>query len=167
MSANKLLGGLSFVSRTFEGTFKETPFVLDMDANLYIGPADQMSRDEHSAIEVVYNYLRELEKADRPIKDLLRNRLALLEVFDAFDSARQEDSDNEETEFRIFLFGTYDGVILDAIVDDDMPAGPCGRTVNEIKNRLYQLSLRCDAEFQVRTLSPRHIEIEQRFLRKA
>lgn len=166
MSANKLLGGLSFVSRTFEGTFKETPFVLDMDANLYIGPADQLCRDEHSAVEVVFNYLRELEKADRPVKDLLRNRLALLEVFDAFDCARQEDGDSEETEFRIFVFGSYDGVILDAIADDDMPAGPCGKTVNEIKNRLYQLCLRSDSQFQSRTLSPKHIEIEQRFLPK-
>ncbi|MCP4047037.1 MAG: hypothetical protein GY732_13745, partial [Gammaproteobacteria bacterium] len=44
----KLLGGLPFVSRTFEGYFTDTPYVLDMDANLYLGPADHLSRDMHA-----------------------------------------------------------------------------------------------------------------------
>ena len=44
-TVNKLLGSLPFVSRTFEGHFKDSPYVLDMDANLYIGPADQLSRE--------------------------------------------------------------------------------------------------------------------------
>ena len=71
----KLLGGLSFVSRTFEGTFKETPYVLDMDANLYIGPADAVSRDEHSAVEVVYHFLRQTGRLDLNLRELLSNRL--------------------------------------------------------------------------------------------
>ena len=53
-SPEKLLGDVSFVKRTFEGRFIDAPFVLDMDANLYVGPADDVSRDQHAAVEVVY-----------------------------------------------------------------------------------------------------------------
>ena len=102
----KLLGSLSFVSRTFEGRFGENPYVLDMDANLYIGPADHMSRDEHSGIEVIYQFLKQTEKIEHPLRDLLRNRLYLLDAFSVFDQARAE---GESDEFQSFIFGTYDG----------------------------------------------------------
>lgn len=156
----KLLGGLPFVSRTFEGTFKEIPYVLDMDANLYIGPADHISRDEHSAIEVIYHFLHQTGKVKLPLRELLRNRLQLLEAYAAFDDARME-SDAEE--FRIFLFGTYDGEPLVAVDDDELPAGPCGRTVNEIKRRFYELCTRLDASFASRELSEAQQRVERRF----
>ena len=86
MPANKkLLGGLSFVSRTFEGQFRENPYVLDMDANLYVGPADHLSRDEHSGIEVIYHFLSQTGRVGLTLKELLRDRLALLDAFDALD----------------------------------------------------------------------------------
>jgi hypothetical protein len=50
----KLLGSLPFVSRTFEGYIKDSPYVLDMDVNQYTGPADQFSRDPHAAVEVIF-----------------------------------------------------------------------------------------------------------------
>jgi hypothetical protein len=156
----KLLGGLSFVSRTFEGTFKENPYVLDMDANLYIGPADHLSRDEHSAIEVVYHFLRQTGRIDLSLRDLLGNRLRLLEAFHAFDEAR---SDAGADEFRVLVFGTYDGELLAAGDDDDLPAGPCGMAVNELKQRFYAMCQRKDEEFGTRQLGPEHRQAEARF----
>jgi len=161
MSSNvKLLGGLPFVSRTFEGKFKENPYVLDMDANLYIGPADHVSRDEHPGIEVVYHFLTQTNKIKRPLRELLRNRLLLLEAFDAYDDAR---SDAGSQEFRIYLFGTYDGEPLVAVQDDEMPSGPCGRSVNELKRRFYGICARLDPDFDAHTLTPEQVEVEARF----
>ena len=159
----KLLGGLSFVSRTFEGTFKENPYVLDMDANLYIGPADHLSRDEHSAIEVVYHFLRQTGRIDSGLRELLGNRLRLLEAFKAFDDARLDD---EAEDFRIFVYGTYDGEALVPGADDDLPAGPCGRTVNELKQRFYALCRRKDPEFEQRKLSAALTRVESSFVER-
>ena len=161
MQANKkLLGGLTFVSRTFEGQFKENPYVLDMDANLYFGPADHMSRDEHSGIEVAYHFLSQTGRVELTLKELLRNRLTLLDAFDAFDEARME-SDSEE--FRIFVFGTYDGELLLPVVDDELPAGPCGKSINELKRRFYRLCEKLDTEFGDHTFTDRYRDIEGRF----
>lgn len=157
----KLLGGLPFVSRTFEGSFKENPFVLDMDANLYIGPADHLTRDEHAGIEVVYHFLAQRELIGHAFKELVKNRLLLLDAFRAFDDARK---DNEDHEFRIVLFGTYDGVPLQPIEDDLLPAGPCGKSVNEIKRRFYGLCHRIDKQFEQHELSPIQQETEKAFL---
>jgi len=157
----KLLGGLSFVSRTFEGHFKETPYVLDMDANLYIGPADHLSRDEHSAIEVVFHFLSQTGRIGSPLRDLLRNRHLLLGAFSAFDEARLDGGGEE---FRIYIFGTYDGETLAAVSDDELPAGPCGRSVNELKRRFYALCKRLDADFLNRSLDSDQQEIEKRFV---
>lgn len=158
----KLLGGLSFVSRTFEGRFKENPYVLDMDANLYIGPADHLSRDEHAGIEVIYHFLVQTGRVSHSLRDLLRDRLLYLEALGQFDEARMESGAQE---FRIRLFGTYDGEPLVAVQDDDLPAGPCGRTVNEIKLRFYDTCRRLDPDFRGRTLSPVHQEVERRFVK--
>lgn len=155
----KLLGGLSFVSRTFEGRFKETPYVLDMDANLYIGPADSLSRDEHAAIEVVYQFLRQTGKIQHPLRRLLANRSRLLEAFTAFDQARVE---SQADEFQIFIFGTYDGEPLSA-EEDELPAGPCGKSVNDLKRHFYALCRRLDREFDQRELGREHWEAEARF----
>lgn len=160
-SNTKLLGALPFVSRTFEGTFKENPFVLDMDANLYIGPADHLARDEHVGIEVVYHFLLQRGSVALSVKELLRNREALLDAFGAFDEARK--GDDEEAEFRIFIFCSYDGVLLIPEKDDDIPAGPCGKSINEVKRRLYALCRRLDAQFDQRALSPGQIESEVKF----
>ena len=161
MHANKkLLGGLSFVSRTFEGQFRENPYVLDMDANLYVGPADHLSRNEHAGIEVVYHFLSQTGRVALTLKEMLRDRLALLDAFDALDQARME-SDSEE--FRVFVFGTYDGELLLPVVDDELPAGPCGKSINELKRRFYQLCKRIDTGFGSCELSERHREIESRF----
>lgn len=155
----KLLGGLSFVSRTFEGHFKETPYVLDMDANLYIGPADHVSRDEHAAIEVVYQFLKQTGKIEHSLRRLLVNRLNLLEAFTAFDQARME---SRADEFQIFIFGTYDGEPL-SVEEDDLPAGPCGKSINDLKRRFYALCRRLDSDFDERELDEPHRKAEARF----
>lgn len=163
-SDKKLLGGLSFVSRTFEGRFKENPYVLDMDANLYIGPADHLSRDEHSAIEVIFHFLAQTGKIRQPLRELLRNRLLLLSAFAAFDEARSESTSEE---FRIYVFGTYDGEPLLEDGDDDLPAGPCGKSVNELKLRFYTLCSRLDKEFRSRVPSEEQRKTEARFTASA
>ena len=157
----KLLGGLPFVSRTFEGTFKGNPYVLDMDANLYIGPADAVTRDEHSAVEVIYHFLTQTGRVKRSFKEMFRNRLLLLGAFAAFDEARR---DSDADEFRIHLFGTYDGDPLAPVFDDELPAGPCGKTVNELKRRFYRICQRADKEFETRELTPALKKVELRFL---
>ncbi len=156
----KLLGRLPFVSRTFEGHFEETPFVLDMDANLYIGPADHLSRDEHSAIEVIYQFLKETGKIQHTLRDLLRNRLLLLDAVIAFDHARKEGAAEE---FQIFIFGTYDGEPLETEIDDELPAGPCGKSINEIKRRFYALCRKVDSQFEQRQLEDSQKQAESKF----
>ncbi|MFT5391417.1 MAG: hypothetical protein ACI8PT_001612 [Gammaproteobacteria bacterium] len=71
---HKLLGGLDFVSRTFEGEFKGNPFVLDLDANLYIGPADHVPRDEHAAIEVIFHFLNQTNRRIGAVREVLSDR---------------------------------------------------------------------------------------------
>ena len=156
------MGGLSFVSRTFEGTFKENPYVLDMDANLYIGPADQVSRDEHPGIELVYHFMVQTKRVNAPLRELFRDRTALLGAFGEFDMAR---IDSEEEEFRIRIFGTYDGEAMVPIEDDELPAGPCGMSVNEVKRRFYLICKRVDKQFSVRNLSDTEKAVELRFIR--
>ena len=163
-SEKKLLGDLAFVSRTFEGRFMENPYVLDMDANLYIGPADQYSRDEHSAIEVVFHFLRETGRINMPLRDLAKNRCEMLDAFGAFDDARSESKGEE---FRIFVFSTYDGEPLKVGADDVLPAGPCGKPINEIKMRFYKLCRKMDKEFSTRQLTPEQQQVESRFVDNA
>ena len=160
-ASKKLLGGLPFVSRTFEGQFKDNPYVLDMDANLYIGPADHVSRDEHSGIEVVFHFLSQTGRLDQNLKQLLRDRRALLDAFAAFDDARMQ-GDTEE--FRVFVFGTYDGELLLPVTDDELPAGPCGRSIGELKRRFYDLCRRLDSNFDQHELSSSQAQAEQRFV---
>ena len=90
----------------------------------------------------------------------MRNRLTLLDAFDTLDEARTE---SESEEFRVFVFGTYDGELLLPVVDDELPAGPCGKSINELKRRFYTLCKRTDADFDARELTERHQEIEGRF----
>lgn len=158
----KLLGNLPFVGRTFEGRFKETPYVLDMDANLYIGPADHLGRDEHAGIEVVYQFLRQTGKIKHSVKNLLHNRIRLLDAFSSFDQARVE---RQADEFQIFVFGTYDGEPLAGSGDDDMPAGPCGKSINAIKRHFYAACLILDKEFDRRRLNDAHQSAEAKFKR--
>jgi hypothetical protein len=160
-SGKKLLGGLTFVSRTFESGFKETPYVLDMDANLYIGPADQYARDEHAAIEVICHFLAQTRRVQAPPSQLLKDRGMLLEAFGAFDDARME---NGSDEFNIVVFGTYDGEPLTAVEDDELPGGPCGLSVNSVKRRFYRICARVDRQFNRCVLTPEQREIELRFV---
>ena len=155
--ASKLLGSLAFVSRTFEGYFKDTPFVLDMDANLYLGPADHVSRDAHSTVEVVFHFLSETGRIEGEVR-------TLLDAFAAFDRARVEE---EEHEFRILLHGTYDGALLVDADDDDLPAGPCGQAVNQVKLRFYRMCRRLDPEFKSRELDGKQRTAEKRLLGSA
>lgn len=156
----KLLGNLSFVCRTFEGRFSDSPYVLDMDANLYIGPADQLSRDEHAGIEVIYHFLRQTGMINHSMKELLHDRVRLLEAFCAFDQARVE---SQADEFQIFIFGTYDGEPLADIGDDDLPAGPCGKSINAIKRHFYAACRILDKEFDNRKLEQAHKSAEAKF----
>lgn len=160
-SGKKLLGELAFVSRTFEGEFKDTPFVLDMEGNLYIGPADQWARSEHGAIQVVLHFLAQLGLVERPVRELLRDRRLLLDAFAAFDGARDP---GEGDEFRIHVYGTWDGARLVPGEDDVLPAGPCGAPVNDIKSRLYDLCRRLDPRFEDRRLTDAQRAAEARFL---
>lgn len=159
----KLLGSLPFVSRTFEGYFEDSPFVLDMDANLHIGPADQYNRDHHAAVEVVYQFLAQTGRIRSPVSKLLRHRRLLLASFAAFDEARIEKAGEEE--FRIRIHGTYDGEPLHETEDDNLPAGPCGQAINEVKLRFYILCTRLDGRFKTRELSAREKQAELRVLR--
>ena len=160
-SRRKLLGGFPFISRTFEGKFKDNPFVLDADANLFIGPADIVSRDEHIVIGVLYHFMIETGRAMAPVRDLLRNRVKLLEAFAVFDEIRRESSAEE---FHVFLFGTYDGELLMVDEDDELPAGPCGKSVNEIKRRFYAICARIDRDFKSRELPDRLRATEKCFV---
>jgi hypothetical protein len=160
--AGKLLGGFPFISRTFEGKFKENPYVLDADANLFIGPADNVSRDEHVAIEVIYHFLAQTGRAVGPFRELLRDREKLLRSFAVVDGIRSEEGGPEE--FNLHLFGTYDGEPLQGWHDDELPAGPCGKSVNELKRRLYEICMRMDKQFSERSLSAELREIEARFI---
>jgi len=160
----KLLGSLPFVSRTFEGRFEDTPFVLDMDANLYIGPADHLSRDQHAAVEVVFHFLSQTGRIQAPVRQVLRDRGLLLDAFDAFDAARVDD---EKREFRIVVHGTYDGEALAGAGDDDLPAGPCGQSVSQVKLRFYRACRRLDGEFLSRKLTASQRRAEKRLLASA
>lgn len=157
----KLLGGFPFISRTFEGKFKDNPFVLDADANLYIGPADLVSRDEHVAIEVIYHFLDQTGRTVHPFREMLRNRLTLLEVFAVFDDVRTDDGAEE---FSLHIFGTYDGEPLHGWQDDELPAGPCGKSINELKRRFYEICKRLDPRFAEHKLDRRLQEVESRFV---
>jgi hypothetical protein len=163
---SKLLGTLPFVSRTFEGHFKDTPFVLDLDANLYIGPADHLSRDQHAAVEVVFHFLTQTGRIDSSVRDVLRSRSLLLDAFAAFDAARVDEQEQEQ-EFGIRLHGTYDGERLRDAADDDLPAGPCGQSVNQVKLRFYRVCRRLDGEFQTRELDSQQHRTERRLLASA
>lgn len=160
--SKKLLGNLSFVGRTFEGRFNETPYVLDMDANLYIGPADQLSRDQHAAIEIIYQFLRQTGKIEHSIRELLHDRVKMLDAFRVFDDARIE---SQADEFQIFLFGTYDGEALAGAGDDDLPAGPCGKSVNDIKRHFYAACRILDKDFDKHKLKNAHRDAEAKFKR--
>ena len=160
----KLLGSLPFVSRTFEGHFKDSPYVLDMDANLYVGPADSVARDHHAAVEVIYHFLSETGRIEAPLREVLRDRALLMDAFSAFDRARVDD---DERDFRILLHGTYDGELLTADGDDDLPAGPCGRSVNQVKLRFYRLCSRLDRDFGSRSLEPHQAKAERTMLASA
>lgn len=160
-SSRKLLGGFPFISRTFEGKFKENPFVLDADANLFVGPADGVTRDEHIVIGVLYHFMNETGRMIGPVRELLRNRVELLEAFAMFDEIRRE---GHAEEFHLYMFGTYDGELLTAPEDDELPAGPCGKSVNDIKRRFYAICARIDPDFKTRKLSARLVAVEQCFV---
>ena len=164
VGSSKLLGDLAFVSRTFEGYFTDTPYVLDMDANLYIGPADHLSRDMHAAVEVVFQFLRQTGRIDGSVREFLTNRCKLLELFNSFDEARAVRSDDEENEFRIIVHGTYGGGPLLESGEDDLPAGPCGRAINQVKLRFYRLCQRLDTQFADRELDEQQKVAEKRML---
>lgn len=157
----KLLGELGYVSRTFEGGFRDNPYVLDLDANLYVGPADHVARDEHAAIEAVYHFLFQLDRVRHPVRELLRDRRLLLDAFLAFDAARGV---GQAGDFRIVLYGTYDGDALVPLDDDQLPAGPCGKSVVEIKSRFYAICRRMDPDFDGRELTPEQRQAEASFL---
>ena len=157
----KLLGGFSFISRTFEARFRENPYVLDADGNLFIGPADQYARDEHVAIEVIYHFLNQTGRPIAPLRELLRNREDLLRAFHDFDKARIEEIGDE---FHIIVFGTYDGEPLSSVVDDELPCGPCGISINRIKRRFSKLCRRLDRAFFERKLTTELQDVESRFI---
>jgi len=77
------------------------------------------------------------------------------------DEARSE-SDSEE--FRLFVFGTYDGEFLSPGIDPELPADPCGKSINELKRCFYGVCRKIDSEFEKHDLNDRYRQLEERFL---
>ena len=115
----------------------------------------------HAAVEVVVQFLRQTGRIEGTVRDLLTDRCKLLDSFICFDEAR---ADQEESEFRIIIHGTYDGIPLADKGEDDLPAGPCGRAVNQVKLRFYRLCQRLDGQFAERELNAAQREAEERLL---
>ena len=67
--------------------------------------------------------------------------------------------------FEFEFTATYDGAPLGVVHDDDLPAGPCGQAVNQVKLRFYRLCRRLDPDFKTRELSDVHKRAEQCALR--
>lgn len=168
MSDGILLGNLNFVNRTTgsfdQREFKSTPYILDSEAKLHIGPADDLARSEHGAILVVYEYLRQTKKMPFRLSTLLSNRSNFLQTCVAFDQARRGSDD---TGPNIIIYGTYDGKPIESIISDDLPAGPCGMSVNEIKWELYKRCMRMDPQFASRDLAEEQRLQESRFMQVA
>lgn len=164
-----LLGNLNFVNRTTgsfnQREFKNTPYILDSEAQLHIGPADDLSRDQHGAILVIYEYLRQTKKISFRLSTLLSNRANFLQTCVAFDQARRSITD--ESSPTIIIYGTYDGKPIESIISDDLPAGPCGMSVNEIKWQLYRRCMRLDPQFASRDLTEEQRQQESRFMQVA
>ncbi|TNF99274.1 MAG: hypothetical protein EP297_06000 [Gammaproteobacteria bacterium] len=164
-SKEVLLGDLNFVNRTSGSVdqrgFENTPFILDSEARLHIGPADHLARDQHGAILVIYEFLRQTKSTPHRLSTLLRNRANLLEAYVAFDQSRRN---MDEKGPKIIIYGTYDGVPIETVIDDDLPAGPCGKSVNEIKWEIYRRCLRLDPQFASRDLTEDQRKQESRFL---
>jgi hypothetical protein len=95
------------------------------------------------------NFLRQTGKVEHSFGGLLRDRISLLEAFSAFDQARGE---SRADEFQIFILGTYDGEPRSGTGDDDLPAGPCGKSVHTIKRHFYAACRILDKEFGKRNL---------------
>jgi hypothetical protein len=131
-----------------------------MDANLYIGPADHVPRNEHAAIEVIFHFLNQTGRRIGAMREVLSDRGALLAAFETFDEPRDCSG---RSEFRLLIFGTYDGEPLIDSEDDDLPAGPCGKTVNEVKRRFYSLCARRDQQCHSRELNDTQLVYEKRF----
>jgi len=163
-----LLGNLNFVNRTTgsfdQREFKNSPYILDSEAKLHIGPADDQARDEHGAIAVIYEYLRQTKKMPFRLSTLLSNRSNFLQTCVAFDQARRGA---DEQGPMIIVYGTYDGKPIESIISDDLPAGPCGKSVNEVKWALYRLCMRMDPQFASRDLSEEQRLQESRFMQVA
>ncbi len=164
-----LLGNLNFVNRTTgsfdQREFKNTPYILDSEARLHIGPADDVARDQHGAILVIYEYLRQTKKISFRLSTLLSNRSNFLQTCVAFDKARRGISD--ESAPTIIIYGTYDGKPIESIISDDLPSGPCGMSVNEIKWELYRRCMRLDPQFASRDLTEEQRQQESRFMQVA
>lgn len=101
-----------------------------MDANRYIEPAGHLSRDEHFDIEVIYRFLAQTGRIDRYLKELLRDRVSLLNAFATRDATRLE---GKPEVFRVFVFGTYDAELLLPVDAGEFPACPCGKSTNGAK----------------------------------
>jgi len=167
MTDEVLLGNLNFVNRTTgsfdQREFKNSPYILDSEARLHIGPADDIARDEHGGIAVVYEYLRQTKKMPFRLSTLMSNRSNFLQTCVAFDQARRGDEHGP----NIIIYGTYDGKPVESIISDDLPAGPCGKSVNEIKWDLYRRCMRMDPQFASRDLTEEQRLQESRFMQVA
>ena len=77
---------------------------------------------------------------------------------------RLEPSREVEHDDANDLPSTYDGESLVTGQDDELPSGPCGRSVNDLKRRFYKLCRRLDQEFEGRKLTPEQRTAEARFV---
>lgn len=165
MTDGVLLGNMNFVNRTTgsfdQREFKNSPYILDSEAKLHIGPADDQARDEHGAIAVIYEYLRQTKRMPFRLSTLMSNRSNFLQTCVAFDQARRGDSEHGPA---IIIYGTYDGKPIESIISDDLPAGPCGKSVNQIKWELYKRCMSMDPQFASRDLTEEQRLQESRFM---
>jgi hypothetical protein len=118
---------------------------------------DIVSRAEHIVIGVLLRFMLGTGRITTPVRDLLGNRLNLPEAFALFDDVRRERYAEES---HVFLFGTYDGELLMVEEDAELPAGPCGKSVNEIRRHIYAICARVDMEFKSRGLTNRLVAAE-------
>ena len=67
-------------------------------------------------------------------------------------------------EVSLHLFGTYEGKLLNDLQDDDLPAGSCGKSRNELKSHMYEICMRVESQFSKHTLTSEQRSIEARFI---
>ena len=62
------------------------------------------------------------------------------------------------------MFGVYDSELFQPVADDHFPAGPCGKSISELKCRFYGLCRRTNTSFDSLDLDEVSLEFEARIV---